>query len=203
MKIDTVVFDLGGVLIDWNPRHLYSKLFADKTEMESFLTNVCHGEWNEQQDAGRPFSQAIDELIPFHPKYEAMIRAYRDRWPEMISGAIEGTVDVLSRIRETRRYRLYALTNWSAETFPLAQKRFEFLHWFEGVVVSGEEKMIKPDARFFKILETRHGVEPTKSVFIDDNLKNVTAADGLGYKTIRFIDPADLRSRLSDLGVEF
>lgn len=203
MKVDTIVFDLGGVLIDWNPRHLYSKLFADKTEMESFLTNVCHGDWNEQQDAGRPFSQAIDELIPLHPKYESMIRAYRDRWPEMISGAIEGTVEILTRIRETRRYRLYALTNWSAETFPLAQKRFEFLHWFEGVVVSGEEKMIKPDARFFKILETRHGVEPTKAVFIDDNPKNVAAADGLGYKTVRFVDPSDLRSRLFDFGVEF
>ena len=147
--ISTVVFDLGGVLIDWNPRYLYRKLLRDEPDrIEWFLGNICTPEWNSRQDAGRTMQEACDVLVAEYPEHEELIRAYYDRWEEMIAGPIEGTVDILRRIRE-RPYGLYGLTNWSAETFPVAQERFEFLSWFEGIVVSGDIGMIKPDPPIF------------------------------------------------------
>lgn len=203
MNINTIVFDLGGVLIDWNPRYLYRKLVADEAKIESFLTDVCHGAWNEQQDAGRPFREAIEELLPRHPDHADLIRAYFDRWPEMIQDQIPGTVKILEALKSTCRYEIYALSNWSAETFPIALARFAFFEHFDAILLSGKEKLIKPDAKFFALLTSRHGVDPRRSVFIDDVSKNIDAAKALGFSTVLFKSPEQLREELTALGVAF
>jgi len=195
--VETVVFDLGGVLIDWNPRYLYRKLLKDELEIESFLHNVCHSEWNEKQDAGRSFADGIAELIKKHPDKEALIRAYFDRWPEMLGGAIAGTVEILKEMKRAGKYRLFALSNWSAETFPIALQRYGFLQDFESILLSGQEKMLKPDLRFFDLLEARFKVNPTAALFIDDLEKNILGARRAGFKAIQFIDPQDLRQKLA------
>ena len=200
-KIDTVVFDLGGVLVDWNPRYLYRQIFNDEQEMENFLANVCHGNWNEMQDAGRPFAEAVNERIDKFPQYEPMIRAYHKRWSEMLKGDIPGTVQILKEMHKAGQPRLLALSNWSAETFPIAKKRFPFLGFFEAILVSGEEKLIKPDPRFFKLLIDRFQVDPAHAVFIDDVEKNILGAKALGFQTIHFKSPEALRVSLSQLGV--
>lgn len=199
--ISTVVFDLGGVLIDWNPRYLYRKLLRDEPDrIEWFLANICTPEWNSQQDAGRTMQEACKVLVAEYPEHEALIRAYYDRWEEMIAGPIEGTVDLLRRIRE-RPYGLYGLTNWSAETFPVARERFEFLNWFEGIIVSGEIGMIKPDPPIFHHLIETFDIEPSRSVFIDDSAPNVTTARQLGFHGIRFENPEQLRAELERHGI--
>ncbi len=199
--IDTVVFDLGGVLIDWNPRHLYRKVFAgDEPAMETFLAQVCNAAWNERQDQGRPWAEAIAEAVARHPQHEAHIRAYRTRWQEMLGGALDGTVRVLNELAE-EGLRLLALTNWSAETFHFAEERFAFLDRFDGVVVSGREGVMKPDPAIFHLLIRRYGVDPVRAVFVDDVQKNVDAAVAQGLRGIRFLDSAQLRRDLRRLGV--
>jgi len=200
-KIDTVVFDLGGVLIDWNPRYLYRKIFTTEDEITWFMTNICTSEWNDLQDAGRSFAEATEELVKKHPDHEVPIRAWYGRFPETISGAIQPTVDVLSRIRQKKAHRLYALTNWSAESFPWALDNFEFLHWFEGIVVSGKEKTRKPFPDIYEILLTRYSIDPARAVFIDDNIKNIKAANEAGLHAIHFTSAADLEKELRRLEV--
>ncbi len=200
-KIDTVVFDLGGVLIDWNPRYLYRKIFNTEEEIDWFMTNVCTPEWNDQQDAGRSFADATEELLKKHPNHEIPIRAWYGRFPETISGAIQPTVDVLSQIRQKKAHRLYALTNWSAESFPWAKDNFEFLHWFEGIVVSGQEKTRKPFADFYHILLNRYNIDPARAVFIDDNVKNIKGANEVGLNTIHFTSAQELEKDLKKIGV--
>jgi 2-haloacid dehalogenase len=200
-KIETVIFDLGGVLIDWNPRYLYRKILKDEEEITWFLQNICTSEWNDQQDAGRSFDEAIKELIKKHPEWEEAITAWGSRWQETIGGPIKETVDILREIKSSRNHRLYALTNWSAETFPWALDNFEFLHWFEGIVVSGQEKTRKPFPEFYKILLDRHKIDPARSIFIDDNFKNVEGARAVGIQTIHFENPKKLRDELTRLGV--
>ena len=199
-NIDAVVFDLGGVLIDWNPRHLYRQLFpGDREGMERFLSEVCTSAWNERQDAGRPWEEAIDEAIAEYPQHAALIRAYRERWEEMLSGPIADTVTLFEEVKRTG-LRLYALTNWSQYTFPRALELFPFLHWFEDIVVSGREGLIKPDPAIFRVLISRSGIEAARSVFIDDSLANVRAAAQLGFRTIHFQDATQLRRDLIALG---
>jgi 2-haloacid dehalogenase len=194
-----VVFDLGGVLIDWDPRNLYRKLFAgDEAAMEDFLANVCTVEWNERQDAGRTFAEAVAALLPRHADKVELIEAFGRRFGEMIPGAIDGTVDILADLKRAGVPR-YALTNWSAETFPPQRHRFPFLEWFEGIVVSGEEGVIKPDPRIFRILLERYAIAPEKAVFIDDNPANAAAAAALGIHGIHFQSPALLRRELEAL----
>lgn len=201
-KISSVVFDLGGVLIDWDPRHLYKKLLSDEPDrIEWFLTNVCTSEWNALQDAGRSLAQATEELLIRHPEHRDLIEAYYGRWEEMIGGPIPGTVEVLREVRDSP-YGLFALTNWSAETFPVAKQRFDFLNWFDGVVVSGEIGLIKPDPAIFHYLTDTFEIEPSSAVFIDDLPTNVEAARRLGFRGIRFETPDQLRSDLRRLGVE-
>src|SRR5215469_11539688 len=198
-NIDAVVFDLGGVLIDWNPRYLYRQLFGGDVEgMERFLSEVCTSAWNERQDAGRPWEEAIEEATAEHPQHAALIRAYRERWEDMFSGAIADTVTLLEELRSTG-LRLYALTNWSQYTFPRALELFPFLHWFEDIVVSGREGVIKPNAAIFRILLSRCAIEATRSIFIDDSLENVHAAARLGFHAIHFRDAAQLRCELGVL----
>ena len=191
----TVVFDLGGVLIDWDPRHLYRQLFDDPDEMEAFLAEVTTAEWNAHQDAGRPWAEAIEILVAEHPERRELIEAFHRRWPEMLAGEIPGTVDVLTALRATG-IRLVALTNWSAETFPVARERFDFLAWFEGIVVSGEVGVNKPDPRIFEHLLERFGIEPAEALFIDDSPANIDTATALGFRAIRFTDAAALRREL-------
>lgn len=196
MKPETIIFDLGGVLIDWNPRYLYRKIFKTEEEITWFLDTICTPQWNEQQDAGRSFEEATSELIRKHPGFEVPIRAWYDRWQETVGGPIQETVEILRMIREKPDYRLYALTNWSAETFPWARNQYDFLRWFEGIVVSGEEKTMKPRAEFYQILLDRYRVNPASALFIDDNLANVEGARAVGMDAIHFRQPAQLRQVL-------
>jgi len=195
------VFDLGGVLIDWNPRYLYRQLFAgDEAGMERFLAQVTTPEWNLQQDAGRPWDEAVEVLTKQHPEYAELIAAYRDRWTETLGEAIGPTVAVLDELRHAG-VRLFALSNWSAETFPVARPRYPFLEWFEGIVISGEVGITKPDERVYRHLIERYGLDPATTVFVDDSEANVRAAQGLGMIGIRFEGGEALRTALADLGV--
>lgn len=195
-----MVFDLGGVLIDWNPRYLYRKLLPDKAAVEAFLAEVCTQAWNEQQDAGRPTAEATAELVGRFPHHAALIGAYYGRWDEMLGGVIEGTAAIVEELH-ARGTPLYALSNWSAETFRHARDRYAVLERFRAIVVSGEEKLIKPDARIFQVLFERHGVAPQGSIFIDDVARNADAARRLGMTDIRFESPAQLRAELAALGL--
>lgn len=200
-NIDTIVFDLGNVLIQWDPRHLYRKILKDEEQITWFLENICTSEWNDQQDAGRTFEEGIKELVAKHPEWEEAITAWGTRWQETINGPIPGTVEILRKLRDSKKYRLYALTNWSAETFPWALDNFEFLHWFEGIVVSGHERTRKPFPEFFEILFKRYNVDPAKAIFIDDNVKNVKGSNEVGMNTIHFQDPEQLKTTLTQYGV--
>lgn len=192
----TVVFDLGGVLIDWNPRYLYRKLFnGDEQAMEAFLANVCTPIWNLQQDAGRPLADAYALLVKSHPQQRALIEAWGPRFDEMMSGAIAGTVDILAELR-ARKTPLYALSNWSEETFDYALRRFEFLQWFDAIVISGKLKLVKPDLRIYHHLLEAHRLTPSETVFIDDALHNVAGAAAVGIHALHFTDPASLRRDL-------
>jgi 2-haloacid dehalogenase len=195
-----VVFDLGGVLIDWNPRHLYRSLFDDEAEMERFLAEVTTPAWNHEQDRGRPFAEAITQLSREHPDRADLIAAYWDRWPETLGEPYHETVEILAALRSTG-VRLLALTNWSAETFPLAVPRYPFLGWFEAVIVSGEVGLAKPDPAIFRLLVDRHGLEPSRTVLIDDTVANVRAGAGLGFRAIRFTDAAALCRDLTEMGL--
>jgi 2-haloacid dehalogenase len=195
------VFDLGGVLIDWNPRYLYRKLFDGDTEaMEEFLATVCTESWNEQQDAGRPFADACSSLKLTHPHKAPLVDAWVGRYDEMLGGTISGTVDILAKLN-SHRVPLYALSNWSAETFPAALKRFEFLKWFRGVMLSGEVKLLKPDPRIFKLFLETFAIEPASAVYIDDREPNVEAAKAFGMHGILFTGAAALRTEMIGLGL--
>jgi 2-haloacid dehalogenase len=198
---NTVIFDLGGVLIDWNPRYLYRKIFKTEEEITWFLENICTAEWNDQQDAGRSFEEATNELVAKFPDHESAIRAWYGRWQETIGGHIHETVELLTEIKESKKYKLYALTNWSSETFPWALANFEFLHWFDGIVVSGVEKSRKPFPEFYQILFDRYQINPAQAIFIDDNHKNVLGAEAVGLSTIHFQTAQQVRAELNRLKI--
>ena len=195
------IFDLGGVLIEWNPRYLYRKLFAgDEAAMEHFLAHVCTTEWNQRQDAGRTFAEGTRELMPRHPDKRELIEAWGLRFGEMIPGAIDGAVDVLAALKD-RGVPIYGISNWSAETFPPQRERFPFLSWFDDLVISGVEGVIKPDPRIFRILLERNAIAPESAVFIDDVAANAEAAKALGIHGIHFRSPAQLRRELVAVGL--
>ena len=198
---DAIVFDLGGVLVDWNPRYLYRPLFGgDDAAMEDFLARVCPGDWNHQMDAGRPFADAVAERQRLFPEHAQHIALWHTGWPQMLRGEISETVELLAALRE-RGHRLLALTNWSAETFPIARRRFAFLDWFEDIVVSGEVKVAKPDSRIFELTIQRGGLDPARTLYIDDLERNVEAARAVGFRTHRFDSPAGLRLELQRHGL--
>ena len=199
-QITTVVFDLGGVLIDWDPRYLYRKLMPDD-EVDAFLSEIGFHDWNRAQDAGGPWADAVDALAARHPHRRELIAAFPDRFPETLGGPIAGTVAVLDDLHRAGMTRLVALTNWSSETFPYARATFEFLDRFEGIVVSGDEGVAKPDAALFRILLDRYALAAEQTVFIDDSPTNVEAARQLGLVGLRFTDPDQLRDDLSRLGL--
>ncbi len=197
--INTIIFDLGGVLIDWNPRYVYQKIFKSEEEMEWFLQNVTTTEWNENQDAGYPLHKATEELVAKHPEWSEEIRAYYGRWIEMLGDALHETVEIFHELKQTGKYKLYALTNWSEELFPHARERFEFLKWFDGIVVSGEEKMRKPSEEFYKLLLDRYHLDPANTIFIDNNLKNIKGAEAVGISGIHFHNPKQLKEELNKI----
>lgn len=194
--INTIIFDLGAVLIDWNPQYLYRKIFNDEQEMQTFLSTICTPDWNEEQDGGRSLKDGTDYLVTKFPDHAENIRAFYGRWEEMLGGAIEETVEIFRQLKDSGKYKIYALTNWSAETFTIAQAKYDFLGWFDGIVVSGTERTRKPFPEFYQILLDRYNVKPEEALFIDDNQRNVTAAEALGINAVHFTSAADLAKEL-------
>lgn len=200
-QVDSIVFDLGNVLIGWDPRNLYQKVFSQKQEMEEFLSSVCSMDWNHSLDGGRDWVEAIAEKVSEHPQYESEIRMYHSRWEEMLLGPIEASVAVLEELYKEGQCRLLALTNWSHETWPIALKNFSYLELFEGIVVSGHEGVCKPDREIFDLLVRRYELVPEKTYFTDDSLKNIEAAQRLGFQTHHFVDSQGLKEDLTDRGL--
>ena len=197
MKVKNIIFDLGGVLIDWNPEYVYLDAFkGNRKKMEKFFDEVCTFDWNENQDAGYPLANATEDRIALFPEQADLIRMYYGRWEEMLRGSILGTVSILKKIVSNNDYRVFALTNWSAETFPIALKRFDFLHWFEGIVVSGTEKTRKPFPEIYETTLERYDLKACESIFIDDNERNIIAANLFGIQTIKFLNPHQLEKDL-------
>jgi 2-haloacid dehalogenase len=201
--INTIIFDLGNVLINWDPSHVFHEKYFDSSEKrEQFFAEVCTMDWNELQDEGRSIVQATRELVQKFPEWESAIRDYYGRWTDMLGGPINGTVDILRRLKDAGHYKIYALTNWNAALFDVALVRYDFLDWFDGRVVSGEEKTRKPFAEFYNRLLDRYNVNPAESVFIDDNLRNINAAKELGMNVIHFHSPSQLEDELNKLQVQ-
>jgi 2-haloacid dehalogenase len=198
--VTAVVFDLGGVLLDWNPRYLYRKLFDDDRELERFLSEICTLEWHAAHDRGVPVARSCAELAAAHPDHAELIHAWGERSEEMIGGPIEETVAILARLR-ARGVPCYALTNMEAETYPLRLARFEFLHWFDGTVVSAEERVAKPDPEIFRRLLSRFELTPERTVFVDDAEVNIAAARERGMQTVLFRSAGRLRSWLVQAGL--
>ena len=190
-----IVFDFGGVLVDWNPRYFYRNVFSDEKEMEWFLENVCNTPWNLRHDSGIRFEDNWQELAHKYPQYETQIKQYYTGWPQMLRGEIPGASALVDELKNCG-YKLYGLTNWSAQTFPIALKRFEMLSKLDGIVVSGEEKCIKPGKEIFNVLLERYHLRANNCVFIDDNADNISAAKRLGFDTIHFQNIPQLRAGL-------
>lgn len=201
--IKNIIFDFGGVLMDWNPRYFFKDYFKDEERMEYFLKHVAEDEWNAEQDRGRQLSEGTEIQIRKHPEWEKELRAYYDNWTTMLKSDIPQNVAVLRKLGNTD-YELFGLTNWSHETFPYALKNYDFFKLFEGkIVVSGEEKLIKPDPKIWHVLLERYSIKAEESVFIDDNAKNIEVAKQLGFQTVHVHPDTDLEAELTALGVEF
>ena len=197
MVIENIVFDFGGVLVDWNPRYLYKNHFKDEKEMEYFLKNICTDEWNVEQDRGRALSEGTNLLQEKFPEYHSLIQLFYDAWATMLKSDIPGTVALLHQLKT--RYKIYGLTNWSDETISIAYDRYSFFKEFDGIVVSGQEKMIKPNKEIYHLLLDRYHLKAENSVFIDDNINNIKAAEEVGMYGIHFENPVQLKTSLSSM----
>ena len=195
MDIKNIIFDLGGVLLDWNPRHLYKNYFQNNWEVEFFLATVCTSQWNEALDKGASFDENIETLVKKFPEYAYPIRIYKDKWINMVKDEIQESVSIMYKLKD-KGYGIYALSNWSAETFPLVENKFSFLKDMDGIVISGAEKVAKPDLQIFRILLERYSLNPQESLLIDDNISNINAAKELGIAGIRFTSPSKLKNQL-------
>jgi 2-haloacid dehalogenase len=201
-SINTIIFDLGGVLIDWNPRYVFDdNYFETEEKRKYFFDAICTSDWNEEQDAGRSIVEATQLLVKQFPDWEKPIRDYYGRWTDMLKSPIDETVELFRELKSLDKYKIYALTNWQEGLFDIALVRYNFLHWFDGRVVSGEEKTRKPFPEFYNILLSRYQVDPSEAIFIDDNLRNVKAAEALGIKGIHFTSPKKLKEDLTELGL--
>lgn len=199
MAIKNIVFDFGGVLMDWDPRYMYRKVFQSVDEMEYFLQNICTTDWNAQFDKGVPFQDGVDERMEKFPNYKEEIQLYKDRWIEMVGGDIPENSKLVYELKEN--YRLFGLTNWAADTFQLVYDQYPFFKEFEGIVVSGTEKIIKPDPAIFNILLKRYQIQSSESLFIDDNYDNIQVAEKLGFNTIWVEEHTDLSEELISAGI--
>ena len=203
MSIKNIIFDFGGVVMDWNPRYFFKDHFNDDEKMEHFLKNIATDEWNAEQDRGRTLAEGTEIQVAKHPEWEKEIRAYYDNWTTMLKSDIPHNVEVLRKL-EHSKYELFGLTNWSAETFPYALENYDFFNIFEGkIVVSGTEKLIKPDPAIWEVLLERYQINAEESVFIDDNAKNIEVAKSLGFICIHIKDDTDLEKEMRDLGIQF
>jgi len=201
MDIQAVVFDIGGVLVDWNPRHLYRRLISDAEKIEYFLSNICSYEWNAQQDAGRSFKEGVAVLQKQHPQYTDLIEAFDTRWHEMLGEANYETIDILKQLSENG-FPVYALTNWSKEKFPIARQRYDFFNLFKEILVSGEVGMKKPDSEFYNFFLNKFQLQPDRTIFIDDLKANVDAANQVGMIGIQFKHAAQLKQELKNFGIK-
>ena len=202
-KIDTIIFDLGGVLIDWNPEYVYQDVFnGDQEKIDWFLSNICTSDWNVEQDAGRTLKDGTEILVKQYPEYEKWIRAFYDRWEDMIGGVIKETEDILNFLKKENKYKLYSLTNWSHETFHIPFQRYDFFKNFEGIVVSGDEKTRKPFPKIYKIMLERYNLNPQSCLFIDDNSDNIGTAEKLGINGIHYKNTNQLINDLSQFGIK-
>ncbi len=202
MKKQTIIFDLGGVLVDWNPEYVFLNEFkGDRKKMNWFFENICTNEWNEQQDGGKLISKATEERIKLFPKYKSLIKMYYEKWEYMLKGEISGSVDILKKLKKMK-FNLIALTNWSAETFPVALKRFKFLKLFSGIVVSGEIQMLKPFPEIYNHTLKKYDLNPSECIFIDDRPVNVSGAKKCGIDGIIFETPLQLIKSLKKFEIE-
>ncbi len=198
-----VVFDFGGVLVDWNPRHLYRKIFSgDEDAMERFLEEIRFYEWNQKQDAGRTFSEAVEDLCKDFPQHCELIRLYDLRYEESITGPIWGTVAILEKLKSSG-YLLYGLSNWPEEKYRLVRPKYSFFELFDDIIISGEEKVAKPDPRIFAILLGKIQREPWQCIYIDDSKQNIEVALELGFRCIHYQSPGQLDSDLVETGIRF
>lgn len=198
-QIKNIIFDFGGVLIDWNPVYLYSKVFEKEEDMYYFLDNICRYDWNILQDAGRPIAEATLEKQQEFPQFKDQIAMYYGRWDEMLGGTFDENTKLVKPLRE--KYKVFGLTNWSAETLPIAMERYEFFKYLDGIVVSGDEKLIKPDPAIYKVLLERYNIKAEESLFIDDNADNIRVAIELGFITIHLSHDVNLEERLIELNI--
>ena len=201
MSPDTVVFDVGNVLIHWDPRHLFRKLVPNEAEMEHFLAHIATGEWNLAQDAGREWAEGVALLAAAHPHHAPLIHAYRDRWQETVPDAIHGSVAILERLRGNG-VPLYAITNFSAEKWAESLVRFPFLDQFRDTVVSAHERLVKPDVAIYELFLKRNGLDAEQCVFIDDSAKNIAGANAAGMQGVHFAGPAALAAELRGMGFD-
>ena len=198
----TVVFDVGNVLIRWDPHLVYRDMIPDDEKRAWFMQNVCTSAWNLEQDRGRSWEEAVAVLVASHPEWESQIRAFDERWHETVPGAIEDSVAVLAQLKQ-RGEKVYAITNFSREKWAECLIRFPFLQSFDGAVVSAHERVIKPDPAIYRILLERYGLSAPDCIFVDDSARNVEAARGVGMKAVHFVEPIDLRAELATCGVRF
>ncbi|UTW55007.1 HAD family phosphatase [Kordiimonas sp. SCSIO 12610] len=203
-NIDSIIFDIGNVFVDWSPRHLYEQLISDSAELEYFLKNIVTLEWHTEHDKGRPFAEGVRILSEQFPEYAELISAFDYRWDDTIKAKIDGTVRILDRLAATD-IELYALTNFSQEKWPAFAEQYEFTRHFKGVVVSGEERMVKPDPRIFNLIIERFNLDPSRTLFVDDRAENVKAGEVSGMIGHLFTGPDDgpvkLEAHLKDVGV--
>lgn len=199
--IKAIIFDFGNVLLEWNPRHVYRRYFPDDEEaMERFLHEVNFMEWNAQQDKGRSFAEGVAVLSKQFPHYSKLIQAYHDNWKDSIGHHFEGTVEIMKRLKQAG-YPLYGLSNWSAETFPIARKKYDFFHLLDDAVISGEVGLIKPEPEIFDLLLQKIGKPAQECLFIDDALENIQQAQKMGFATVHFQSPEHLEEELYRLGI--
>ncbi|MBF0547759.1 MAG: HAD family phosphatase [Candidatus Riflebacteria bacterium] len=202
MVIKNIIFDFGGVLFHWNPRYLYRAYFKTEDEMEYFLANICTDEWNAEQDRGRPFAEGVQILQQKFPEYAEPIGLFKDQWHVMLKSEIPETVELLYQFRN-QGYQIFGLTNWSAETIPIVFNKYDFLKEFDGIVVSGQEKLIKPDKRIYTLLLERYALKAKESLFIDDNINNIKTAKEVGMQVILYDNIFNVKNKISSIIHDF
>ena len=191
------LFDLGGVFFDWNPKYFFKSIFSSNEELNYFLTHVCNNEWNIKQDAGKLIKDAENDLINKFPQYSKEIKMYYSNHRKMIKGTFKSSIDQFLELK-TRDYLCYVLSNWSAETFKGMEEDYPFLQSFDGIIISGEVKLAKPDKLIFELAISRFNLEPEETIFIDDNLDNIQTAKSLNFKTIHLINPNRIKEEINN-----